>query len=140
MSELNRVELTLENCEFVKVPVSKISYMSLEGITRELTKHYYTDNVTEDEYCSHFNIEIKNPKEIKAYNGLGETVTVYEMLTEYPDITVVTLVYEDGSEEDYRVEFSEGSYNDYQYTKYDEEEEELSIIVDKDFDSEDYPN
>lgn len=83
MSELNRVELTLENCEFVKVPVSKISYMSLEGITRELTKHYYTDNVTEDEYCSHFNIEIKNPKEIKAYNGLGETVTVYEMLTEY---------------------------------------------------------
>ena len=139
MKELKGVELTLENCEFVKVPVSKISYMTLEGITRELTKHYYTDKVSEDDYCSHFNIEIKNPKEIKAYNGLGETVTVYEMLTEYPDITVVTLVYEDGSEEDYRVEFSEGSYNDYQHTNYLERIDELHIVVDKDFDSEDYP-
>nr|DAG96665.1 MAG TPA: hypothetical protein [Herelleviridae sp.] len=140
MRELSHVELILENCEFVRIPVNKISYMSLEGITRKLTKHYYSNSVLEAEYCSHFNIEIKNPKEIKAYNGLAEKVTVYHMLTEYPDITVVTLVYEDGSEEDYRVEFSEGSYNDYQYTKYDEEEEELSIIVDKDFDSEDYPN
>lgn len=139
MRELSHVELTLENCEFVKVPVSKISYMALEGITRNLTKHYYSNNVLEAEYCSHFNIEIKNPKEIKAYNGMGETVTVYEMLTEYPDITVVTLVYEDGSEEDYRVEFSEGSYNDYQHTNYDEEKGELNIIVDKDFDSDSYP-
>ncbi|AXF38259.1 hypothetical protein Quidividi_026 [Staphylococcus phage Quidividi] len=42
MKELNYVELVLENCDFVKIPANKINYMSLEGITRKLTKHYFT--------------------------------------------------------------------------------------------------
>lgn len=78
--ELSYVELVLENCDFVKIPVNKINYMSLEGITKKLTKHYVSSNVLESEYCSHFNIEINKPKEIKAYNGLGETLTLYHML------------------------------------------------------------
>ncbi len=67
--ELSYVELVLENCDFVKIPSDKIDYMELDGITRKLTKHYFSNIVLEGEYCSHFNIEIDNPKEIKADIG-----------------------------------------------------------------------
>lgn len=139
MRELSHVELTLENFDFIDVPANKISYLSLDGITRELEKHHFSSNIEETEYCKSFSIHIENPKDIKACNFLGEVLTLYDMVIGYPDITIVTLVYEDGSKEDYRVEFSEGSFNDYQHNNYLERIDELRIVVDKDFDSEQYP-
>ena len=133
---LSYVELILENCDFVKIPSDKIDYMELDGITRKLTKHYFSNIVLEGEYCSHFNIEIDNPKEIKAGIGVDEKLAAYHLLMDYPDITVITLGYEDGSEEDYRVYFSGGSYNEYQHTNYDAHLDVLSITVDKDYDLE----
>ncbi|AJA42338.1 hypothetical protein [Staphylococcus phage vB_SepM_ phiIPLA-C1C] len=132
--ELSYVELILENCDFVKIPSDKIDYMELDGITRKLTKHYFSNIVLEGEYCSHFNIEINNPKEIKAGIGVDEKLTAYHLLMDYPDITVITLGYEDGSAEDYRVYFSGDSYNEYQHTNYDAHLDVLSITVDKDYD------
>ncbi len=57
------------------------------------------------------------------------------MLMNYLDITDISFVYEDGTEEYYIVYFSGDYYKDYLYTNYDAQLNELSITIDKDYDS-----
>ena len=133
MKTFTKLEIGLENCEVITIPVKnvKVSFdvvsQSVITLDSEIFERVNVDNVK-----LHLNSNFKyNP-----FNQAGET-TVFDRLTEHNDITSLTFKYADGTySPEYRPIYSEdenselGEENEYQSVEY-KTEDELIINIKK---------
>ena len=108
------IDLVLENCDVVRLEPKDVKGLHIVGITEVMDyygMHKKDSNIGRRRHCTYFVILIDNPKEIPQVGfAYPDNTNAYEMITAHSDITVIDIIYEDGTNESIYVDFNE--YND----------------------------
>uniref|UniRef100_A0AAU8GTG7 Uncharacterized protein n=1 Tax=Mammaliicoccus phage MSShimriz1 TaxID=3230127 RepID=A0AAU8GTG7_9VIRU len=117
--KIEYIDLVLENCDVVRLEPNQVNNFYIEEVTE--TMSFYgesSDGVqhkSNSKRCKYFSIEILNSREIlqTSFSDMAfdlDRSSVYEMITNYSDITAVDLIYKDGTNDYIYVDFNE--FND----------------------------
>lgn len=114
MREIKSVEMVFENCEGLDVPYSLIGLLELKGIETTMSMvAKYGKNLKETKTCKEFAIALN-----RGLNGSKEcyvtkwsTEKPIDRIHAYQDIVSVTLKFEDGSEDEYYLDWKEDESN-----------------------------
>lgn len=106
--ELNRIILELENCDQISIPSFFILGIDLEDISSNLYKSSFSNTVKKITTCGRAQINFSHQFlrfRYKPQYSKDKTEAAYERLHRTPDITSIRLVYEDNTEETFKVCF-----------------------------------
>lgn len=106
--QVKSIELTLENCEVIRIDEKYIGNVWMNGIREELAR-IGCNYISTHKYCKEFFIEIRKDVKNKMSNVRFDKRTPIERLTECADICTVRLIYDDKSYEDIDVPWDDGS-------------------------------
>lgn len=123
----------MENCELIKIDGQYIGNFMIDDIKKSISKHY--NSITEMEMCSLFAIAINRRAngDYQAFDLDGEENrhNIFERLSS-GDICTVDIVYDDGSENKFHVDWSgESEYKNSAQDSYTSELGDLFIVISK---------
>ena len=110
-NNLLSIELVLENCEVINIPIKYIGYLLAENFKRVL--HINNGTFSDDMICKSFVIEIFNniDSEIEYHPfGQDKKESIIKRLSLYPDITQIEFIYEDKTEHFY-IDWNDNDHN-----------------------------
>ena len=133
MSKLKSIELGFENIDTMVINKENIVAFSLSDIVEYIENFHYSEIVNKHKISKSVYLVLKNTKETihKELEVDKWKISVYNKLTLHCDIVDITVHYEDGTKEQYFVDFN-SEYDDYninQTHKYDEQNDYLEITI-----------
>lgn len=108
--KLKQIDIVLENCEVITIPVERISNFYFKNIT---TNYWFdeTDSEIDADYATdEFYIILPDEANIflKAdYQNIFSDYKIFDRLTEYQDITHIDLIFTDGTSQYIAVPYEE---------------------------------
>lgn len=117
--KLEYIDLVLENCDVVRLEPNQVNNFHIEEVTETMSFYGESSDGVQHKSnlkrCKYFSIEIINSREIlqTSFSDMDfdlDRSSVYEMITNYSDITAVDLIYKDGTNDYIYVDFNE--FND----------------------------
>lgn len=119
MKEVKEIQLVLENCEVIYVPVKVIGQINIEGLSRSIYRQA-CNSISDSEECDEFVIQIHRSFDTSEH-GSGFTkddkTLPFKRISDYSDITAIVVKYEDDSEEYIFVPWNEESEYENTYQK-----------------------
>lgn len=97
MKDVVEIKIGLENCEAIELPVALVGELAIDNI-KSYTRRIANNCITRFDAAEKIAIEIfsEADKKYETYGGQSEH-TVFKRLTKYRDITDITLIYDDGT-------------------------------------------
>lgn len=118
--KIKELVIVLENCEVVYVPNQNIGVLEINDIKTGVFK-YNSNAVTKDLSSDEVYIEVINPNSFKissfSYDEKEETPTCLERILKFPDITAITLEYDNNTNETISVLWNEEDEYNNKYQK-----------------------
>ena len=122
MTKVKEIELTLENCEHIKIPSGHLGNIVIEDIDTSIRRNAI-NSIDKLQTANSIYLDIIKPETIKTlrlfdeYDEGGPSCST--RLTQYADITSVEVIYNNGSKETYFVDWDwDNEYiNNYQDTQ-----------------------
>ena len=135
MSKLKSIILTFENCDSMEIQSKYIRGLHIKGISDSIEHLNYEDEEVETYKSTqdiYFIVKKSTKLRYNPFNFENEEV-IFNRLTEFDDITHVTLVYSDESRQTIAVPYEEGygddNNNNYQSYTYIHGFDELIINI-----------
>lgn len=117
--KIEYIDLVLENCDVVRLEPNQVNNFYIEEVTETMSFYGESSDGVQHKSnlkrCKYFSIEIINSREIlqTSFSDMAfdlDPSSVYDMITNYSDITAVDLIYKDGTNDYIYVDFNE--FND----------------------------
>lgn len=122
MTKVKEIELVLENCEYIKVPTKHLANLIIEDIDISIRRNAI-NSIDKLQTANSILIEIIKPETIKTLGLFNEddeeSLSCSKRLIQHEDITSVEVIYDDGSKEEFFVDWNwDNEYiNSYQDTQ-----------------------
>lgn len=135
MKKLKSIILAFENCDTMEINVDYIRGLTINGITESIGQiNYYEKDIETHKSAKevYFIIKESTKLEYNPFNFEDEEV-IFNRLTEFNDITHITLVYFNEQKQTFLVPYEEvgNGNNEYQLTEYVRGFDELIISIEK---------
>ena len=130
--KLVKLDIVLENVEFLEFNSDDILNLSIAGITETLDYQLFDQNIFRFKKCSHLYLKVRESAN-SISNTTYEPEKKFDRLLRCLDITCIELQFNDGSSETFYVEYSDRilEINDYQ-EMFLNNKGDLIIIISKD--------
>lgn len=144
MNSVKSIDIVLENCEVYTFPTEDIGYFEMSDIREEICR-LACNSIEKDKTVHCLKMEIFDTHRLQEdYFDINVVADVFKRIAEHNDITQIYINYEDGTEEQYLVEYNEltealGAPNKNQKS-YISELGNLYVVIDKDITIEDVFN
>ena len=136
--KLKQIDIVLENCEVISVPIEQVHHFYANNITNDIWFNEDNDTLDTISRTDEFNIILRQEANVELKqdykNGIFEDCKVFDRLTRYRDITHIDFIFTDDTNLYLEVPYEEenpavlGSPNLFQYSKMNGNGE-LEIII-----------
>lgn len=122
MTKVKEIELVLENCEYIKIPTKHLGNIIIEDIDTSVRRNAI-NSIDKEQTANNIYLDIIKPETIKTIGLFDEddeeSLSSSKRLIQHEDITSVGVIYDDGSKENYYVDWNwDNEYiNSYQDTQ-----------------------
>lgn len=118
MGNVKSIELVLENCEALAFQSKDVGVFSMVGVTRKIGR-IAINSISETEHADEVLLELRNTSNtLDAYTTTwsDNEELPFDRIQKYADITSIVVGYEDGSEDQFYVDWNGASEysNEYQ--------------------------
>lgn len=118
MQKLNSVKIIFENCEALTIPAEDILHIEINNISKNysfLDGWCHVDSINNADKA--IILISKDANTCKYFDIMFSSITPFERMTRYNDITHLNLRYEDGVIESYVVTFKGNEENELQHSE-----------------------
>ena len=97
--KLKQIDIVLENCEVISVPIEQVHYFNANNITNDIWLNVGNDTLDMIFRTDEFDIILRQEANIELKqdykNGIFEDCKVFDRLTRYRDITHIDFIFTD---------------------------------------------